>query len=77
VWRAPWDEAKARRDRIVRSRLWRAEGISKNGRPPLMKKIARLRRCNFPSHGAESDAVALVGKQSARFKSVLQLLVAG
>jgi len=60
---------------------WKGEATTQehtpfHGRHPWARKIVTLGFMGtYGDDGAEIDAVALVGKQSVRFKSILQLLV--
>jgi hypothetical protein len=48
------------------------------GQNPWARKVVNLGfRGTYNGADAEINAVALVGKQSVRFKSILRLLVAG
>src|SRR5271168_5080604 len=62
---------------------WKGEATTQehtpfHGKHPWARKIVTLGFMGtYDDEGAEIDAVALVGKQSVRFKSSLRLLVAG
>jgi hypothetical protein len=62
---------------------WKSEAITQehtpfHGKHPWARKIVTLGFMGtYSDDGAEIEAVALVGKQSVRFKSILRLLVAG
>ena len=64
-------------------RKWKGEATTQehtpfHGKHPWARKIVTLGFAGtYGDDGAEIEAVALVGKQSVRFKSILQLLVVG